>query len=196
MGLDLCKIDWVAVSAVASFAMVVITWFTLQQMKRQWEEERRPNLTFSIAISQVWYVLKISNIGKQNASDIKINFNKEFVDNLLKENIRKTFRDLHNKSFVIEAGCSKYFLICSCEEVEKMYNKINITGKYCGKYTINDSLNIDEYVKSLIVNDALTTDIGDIRKGLVILNNSHYPIQKSLDIIAKYLLDNKRKTNN
>ena len=38
---------------------------------------------------------------------------------------------------------------------------------------------------NLVVNDELTNNIEDIRKGTVVNNDQFYPIQKSLDIIAK-----------
>ena len=187
MELSLCKIDWIAISAIASFAMVAVTLVTLCRMKHQWEEDRRPNLIFTIAVTQAWYALKISNIGKQNASNIKLNFNKEFVDSLTIVNAKRKFINLKEKSFTIEGGQSKYLLICQYEKREEVHNEINIAGKYCGKYIINESLDISDYAESLIVNDDLTTDVGYIKKGLIVQNDKYYPIQKSLDIIAKYV---------
>lgn len=187
MNLDIYTIDWIAISAFASFAMVVITWFSLRLMKRQWNEEKRPRLNFSIAISQVWYVLKISNIGKQNAYNIDIDFNQEFID-ILSPVRKSSFERLETKSFAIEAGCSKYYLISSCEEWKSACSEIIVKGKYCNKYKIDEKIYIDEFITdSLIVNDALTTDIGYIKKGLIVQNDKYYPIQKSLDIIAKKL---------
>ncbi len=187
MELDLCKINWIAISAVASFVMVVVTWCSLRQMKRQWEEERRPNLSFVVMISGLSYFLKISNTGKRNAFNIKIKFNQEFLNSVLDEGRKKRLKTAEKKSFFIEAGQSKYLYICECEDEERIHREIIITGKYCDKYRIDEYFNIEDFLPSMIVKDVLTTDIGHIREGLVVRNDHYYPIQKSLDIIAKHL---------
>jgi len=200
MEIDLCKIDWVAISAIASFAMVLITWFSLRQMRRQWEEERRPNLNFSVELNQnTWYVLKISNTGKRDAYNINLRFNQVFIDNLINEQTKNIYRSLQDKPFTIETGSCKYYLINRVDDsrnslANKEYNKICITGKYCNKYIINEILLIDEYITgSLIVDDELTTCVKYIKKGLIVQNDQYYPVQKSLSIIAKSLSQKNEK---
>jgi len=191
MKFDLCTIDWVAISALASFAMVFVTWLSLRQMRRQWREERRPRLNFSIAVNQSWYELKISNLGKENAYNIALNFNAKFIETLTSER-RTVFERLQNSPFAIEASCSKYYMICACEDWKKECDVIEIAGKYCNKYVFEESVCIDEYITgSSVFNDNLTNDIGYIKKGLIVQNNSYYPIQKSLDIIAKKISESK-----
>lgn len=67
MKIDLCEIDWTAISAIASFVMILVTWLTLRQNKkqvnelnRQWKEQNRPKLSYSVIPSQKWYCFKIS----------------------------------------------------------------------------------------------------------------------------------------
>ena len=43
-------------------------------------------------------------------------------------------------------------------------------------------------IMSLVINDDLTNNIEDIEKRMVVKNTQFYPIQKSLDMIAKKLL--------
>jgi hypothetical protein len=200
MEIDLCKFDWIAISAIASFAMVFFTGLSLWQMRRQWEDERRPNLNFSVeAYRGEWYVLKISNTGKRDAYNINLNFNQEFIDSLINEKTKNTYKGLQDKPFTIEGGSCKYYMIQEVENSQnrrknlanKKYNKIKITGKYCNKYIINVDICIDEYITGkLIVNDELTTCVEYIKKGLIVQNDQYYPIQKSLDVIAKSLSQN------
>ncbi len=70
-------------SAIASFAMVFITWKTLEQMKKQWEDEHRPLLDIYIVKEnclQKGYAIEILNIGNSPA----INIGCTFDDALLK----------------------------------------------------------------------------------------------------------------
>lgn len=70
-------------SAIASFAMVFITWKTLEQMKKQWEDEHRPLLDIYIVkedFLQKGYAIEILNIGNSPA----INIGCTFDDALLK----------------------------------------------------------------------------------------------------------------
>ena len=65
ISLDLCTIDWTAVSAIASALMVLVTLITLcqnrkqlKELQRQWDEERMPNLIISLGIAQKCLYLK------------------------------------------------------------------------------------------------------------------------------------------
>lgn len=185
-------------SAIASFAMVLITWCSLKQnekqlneLKRQWDEKKRARLSFSIIPSQKWYFLKITNIGGESAFNINLKFNSDFIDNISIENAQKFFMKLQENPFSIESGRSKYLLIgCSIENPTKYWKDkcevITIKGFYCDEYIVDERVNILEYtIGGSVVNDELTTIAEYIKKGLIVQNDSYYPIQKSLDIIAK-----------
>lgn len=204
-------------SAAATFIMVIYTSWTLKQnneqlkeIKRQWKEEHRARLLFSIDCKQGLYVLKISNVGPEPAYNIKLKFSDSFINALMANAIKEVYKKLHEKAFSIEGKSSKYFYISpqygnasvtfyrtnenfSSDEINKWINGfrhvvINIKGSYCDEYEIKETLKLDEYlIMSLVVNDELTNSIEDIRMGVVVKNTQHYPIQKSLDIIAKEL---------
>ena len=77
MYINLCTIDWAAVSAIASLLMVIATFITLRQnkgqlnqMKKQWSEERRARLEFSIVFINQYIMLKVENVGIDRAKDI------------------------------------------------------------------------------------------------------------------------------
>ncbi|NLI35515.1 MAG: hypothetical protein GX416_03205 [Bacteroidales bacterium] len=201
---NLNTIDWNAISSIITLIALIIALISLRQnskqlkeMKRQWDEENRPNINISIDISQSWFVLKISNIGKQDAFNINIKFNDEFLKNIPNSRYRNSYLSLQSNPFFIEKGKSKYFMIDSCKETKNNWKDkdgtIIATGTYCNKYTINETLDINEFIieNSFKVNDELTTIMGYIKQGLIVQNNDYMPIQKSLDAIAKKITSEK-----
>lgn len=203
--------------AAATLIMVIYTSGALKQnreqleeMKRQWKEEHRARLVFSIAFEQGLYVLKIANAGMEPAYNIKLKFSDVFIDSLLANATKEIYRRLNEKSFFIEGKGIKYFYLSpqygdasvtfcrtnesfSSEEKNKWIDEfrnvaIEIRGSYCDEYEVNETLKLDDFlIMSLVINDDLTNNIEDIRKGMVVKNTQFYPIQKSLDMIAKKL---------
>lgn len=182
------------IGSIGTILMVFITYKTLKQnneqldeLKRQWEDEHRPRINISIAIYRKALFIKIKNIGVGNATDIKISFNKDFVDKLPKTKYREMYENVEKRSFTIENGESKYILIGFYQDIQKEWeNKnvvLNITGTYCSKYIINETFHMEDYItqRFVVVKDALS----EIADGLSCPNSNHYPIQQSLDIIAK-----------
>lgn len=207
--------DWLSfwgvyIGSIGSFMMVVVAFFTLIQnyrtvqqnevlmaqnkeqldeLKRQWEEEHRPRINISIIVYRKAFFIKIKNIGKGNATDIKITFNKEFIKNLLKEEYKQMYYDVEESPFVIEEGEAKYLFIGFCDDIHNKWNGNNVVlkilGTYCNKYHIDETFKMEEYIKQrfMAVKDALW----EIADGLSCPNNTHYPIQQSLDVIAKHV---------
>ena len=128
---------WAAyIGAIASFAMVVLTWWTLKQskvqndaliaqneeilrnsneqlleLKRQWDETNRARLTFSIISYDGLFLLKITNCGTMTAFNVSVIFNKEFIYNHFSSKIKDSLLHLGLKPFCIEAGVSKYYYL-------------------------------------------------------------------------------------
>lgn len=221
-------------SAIASFAMVFASLYTLRkslnehkidrtlqermllqnqnqlnEIKRQWEEENRARLNFSIIINDGLILLKISNLGKSNAYDIRLKISEDFIKNLFSEHLRNQFNHLQEKPFAIEAGKSKHYMISPIysdieytiggkEKYPGSYinkwldqNKgiqIQITGVYCDLYQISESFSIENFLtESIIVYDALTNAVLNMKKGSIVQNDQYNPIQKSLHLILKEL---------
>lgn len=202
-------------SAAATLIMVIFTWLTLKQnsqqleeLKRQWSEDHRARLSFSIVSKQGLFMLKIANVGRETAYNIRLTFSDEYIESLLADSTKEIYRKLNGKSFSIEPSTNKYFYLSpiygdssvtfhrtneefSAEEINRWLNMfryipIRINGSYCDNYHVSETLKLDDYLlMNLVVNDELTNNIEDIRKGTVINNDQFYPIQKSLDIIAK-----------
>ena len=160
----------------------------LNEIVRQWEEEHRPRINISIAIYRKALFIKIKNIGVGNATDIKMSFNKDFIEKLPKAKYKEMYENVEKRPFSIESGGAKYILIGFCEDIQKEWeNKniiLNIKGTYCSKYTINEIFDMEDFItqRFMEVKDALW----EIADGLSCPNSNHYPIQQSLDIIAKH----------
>lgn len=195
-------------AAIASFVMVFFTWKTLNEMKRQWLEVNRARLTFAIVSHDGNLFLKISNCGETTAFNIKIYFNKEFIDCHFSHKIREDLCKL-SKPFCIEAGTSKYYYISPTDNNaryiiggesflgsqitqwldEHKLDNIIITGRYCDVYSIIERFSIAEYINGgAVVKDELTLAVERIKSGTIVQNNQYYPIQKSLDIIANNII--------
>ena len=189
----------VYLSAIASFGMIYFTYKSLQQNKKQLEqmriqreEEERARIVFSVIVYQQAFMLKISNIGKQNVYNAVISFNEGFLNELKEDRYRVAFRQL-SSPFFIEAGMSRHLFLGFCEDINKTWKDKNVIIKMKGRY--NDIFPIDEELDMslfmdktfVLVQGDLETTMSYIKKGLIVQNNSYMPVQKSLDQIAKCL---------
>ena len=214
MCIDLYTIDWVTISALITAIMAIIAFIALYQnrlqlkeLKHQWDEKNRARLNFSIVARQDMFLLKITNVGQETAYDINLLFSNNFINNHFIEQEKDRFRKIQQQSFCIESGESNYLFISPIyksgdyicnkefhteEEIKKWLDAnvskpIEITGKYCNKYKVTESLRIEDYIiGSMVIDDELANAVKGIKRKLIVENNLHYPIQKSLDIIAKH----------
>ena len=223
------SIDWLYfwasyLGTIASFVMIFYTAKSLRQnqrqlaeMKRQWNEEHRARLVFSLADKEGDIVLKVSNVGKEAARNVNLKFSEAFIDSLVVQYIRDVYVGLKDKSFTVGAGEDKFFILSSnwgnngvvqfCMTKEEVKSAefiewlnshrsmpIEFTGSYRSHnevYSINETLKIEDYFfGSLIVRDDLTNAVIALRKGLVQGNDQYSTIQKSLDTIATILKQN------
>ena len=186
----------VYLSAIASFGMIFMTYLILRQgreqmddMKKREAEERRARLVFSVVVYQAAYYLRIFNVGKENAYDVKLNFNEEFI-NQIEEAYREYYIQLSKPDF-IEAGKSIYIFIGWCDEVDKKWDGKNIVlsvkGSYnTEKYLVEDTLDMRYFIGKIhfMVKGELETIMEQIKDGLVPQIGSFKPLQKSLDDIS------------
>ena len=189
----------VYLSAIASFGMIYFTYRSLQQNKRQLEElrkqreeEERARIVFSVIVYQHAFMLKISNIGKRNVYNATIQFNEDFINELFKEQYEVGFKQLASP-FFIEAGTSRFLFIGFCQDVNDAWKNKNVVirmkGSYNDIYTIDEELSMNMFLDKtfiLVQSDEATT-LEHIKKGLVVQNNLHKPVQVSLETIASSL---------
>lgn len=111
-------------SAIASFAMVFITWKTLGQMKKQWEDEHRPLLEFyfikgTLPMDKDKYPveghkIEVLNIGKSPATELNFSISQEIIncakdDSAAKEALSKIGSDIQLSLLPNEA---RRFTLC------------------------------------------------------------------------------------
>ena len=124
MELNLCKIDWVAISAIVTFLMAIAAFWALyenrkqlNELKRQWQEEHKARLEFDIEIQRHMFCLKMQNIGKSVAEIKKIEINEEFLEKMPdnreylydREHLKTALR---SNSLRIASGATKYYPLC------------------------------------------------------------------------------------
>lgn len=190
----------VYLSAIASFGMIYFTYRSLQQNKKQIEElqkqreeEERARLMFSVIVYQHAFMLKISNIGKRNVYNATIQFNEDFLSELLQEKFQEGYRQL-SKPFFVEAGTSRHLFIGFCQDVNDAWKNKNIIikmkGSYNDVYTIDEEIEMNMFLDKtfMLVEGELDVTMGYIKKGLVVQNNTCMPVQRSLDQIAKSIV--------
>lgn len=189
----------VYLSAIASSGMIYFTYRSLQlnkrqleELRKQREEEERARIVFSVIVYQHAFMLKISNIGKRNVYNATIQFNEDFINELFKEQYEVGFKQLASP-FFIEAGTSRFLFIGFCQDVNDAWkNKhvvIRMKGSYNDIYTIDEELSMNMFLDKtfiLVQSDEATT-LEHIKKGLVVQNNLHKPVQVSLETIASSL---------
>lgn len=215
--------DWLGfwatyIGAIASFAMVVLTWWTLKQSKiqndalieqnkeilrnnkeqldeqrRQWEENNRPNICINVIVYNKAFFLQIANVGNVDATNVRLKFNQEFILSV-KSHIQPYYNAINDSSFFVERGNKRYMYIGWCEEINESWKgkdfSIVVQGTYNDKYTVAVTIPISDFVGKGFFVVLSETDrlLEQIKNGTVVQNNQHYPIQRSLDIIAKELV--------
>lgn len=214
--------DWLGfwgsyLSAAAAAIMIIYTAYSLKlnektliEMKREWEEDRKARLEFTIVPNDMSFMIRIKNIGKLPAYNIQMKFNKEFIESLIDETIKDTYSKLMKKNFTLGAGESKYFYLSpiyshhvdsytigkeyySSSYVNKWldgfrHKLIVIDAHYNDKEYVHYETTLDDYLlSSLVVKDDITQQLMALVKGIVRNNDQYYPIQKSLDTIARYI---------
>lgn len=186
-------------SAIASFGMIILTYHSLKQsqeqmikFEKQREEEIRARIHASIIIYEKAYYLKLKNIGKTDASNVRITVNQDFIDTLAAKD-KRIFKDIENP-FYIEVEHPVYLFIGWCTEVNEKYKDQDITIKLSGayysasvEYSFNEELRLSEFVNKLhfVVRGDLETTIDHIKRRLIVQNDDHHPIQISLENIEK-----------
>lgn len=189
------------IGALASFAMIVITIHTLRQnkmqideMKQQWEEEHRPHLTCRIIVYKKAFFLQISNPSQYDASNVRITFGDELIQNI-DSKFKEMYINTSQNPVYISAGKAWNSMIGWCEDVnEKWKDKdfnIMVDVSYNEKYDLHAVIPIKTFVKriNMLVQSPLEDSMEDLVLGLVKPHSvsSHKTVQVSLEEISKTL---------
>lgn len=138
-------------SAIASFAMVFITWLSLRQMQRQWEEQNRPYLVFDIVVVDNFFLLQVENVGRSIARNINVRLDDKFCLILKEHNGFITLfesNSIEKTLFDLGVNKSRYYTLFSwTEEMAKevIFATIGISGTYSSIYKIETKLQMSYY---------------------------------------------------
>lgn len=172
----LCVIDWNAISAIANICIALLALFTYLYTRSQAKkneqlrfEDVRARLSFSIVDWHDYYMLKITNVGKETAYDIQLNISGTPISESLFSFVKDVFVNLRSTPICIESGQSVFYLVSPTEKAKGLYGiegqeqidakeiqkwlenhdkeDIIITGKYNNRHDINESFCIRDYAQ-------------------------------------------------
>ncbi|MDR2908169.1 MAG: hypothetical protein LBU91_09315 [Bacteroidales bacterium] len=142
---------WVALSAGATVLMAIATFVTLRQnrkqlneLKKQWQEEHKANIQFSIEIVATIFFLKIENTGKSVAEIKRIQINSEFIDKMTTPYLK----NLYARPLRIMPGVSKIYFLCPAGDndlLELKSTPIKITTIFYNEIVQYDEFTINDY---------------------------------------------------
>ena len=173
MSMNICYINWEAVSAISNIAMAAIafaslgfSYYLLHKERKQRIEDNRARIDFSIIENIHAYYLCIENVGKETAYDIKMKVQGSPIENNLYISVRNRFYQLTKKSFILKGGEKKYFFISpsilekdislpwkekkTMDEINnwlKEYDEkpIVVSGQYNNRYTFKKDFTIRNF---------------------------------------------------
>lgn len=135
-------------SALASSAMVIITWITLKQnriqldeMKQQWDKENKPRLEMYFVKDEIpvkGQRIEIVNIGKNTAKDIKFCIDENIIEKAPNNDTKEALKNI-GQSFSLSLLPNDSVIISLCED--------NTNEQYKHNYKIGlESVNKEEYL--------------------------------------------------
>ncbi len=199
-------LDWTAVSAITTLLMTLATFTTvifsrkqIKEIRRQWIEDNKARLEFSIVNIGKSFFLKIENVGKRMAYNVNIKINDNFLNKMLIERNKEMLVNISNKIIHLQPNRVFYFPISPCKDFNGtivsggkkytketinpnidilMYEPIEITGKYCDSEIINEKFTIDEFIGSIIINSPELIELKNIVDELNNINDTLEKVQK------------------
>lgn len=144
---NLCTMDWVAIGAIATGLMAIVTLYSLIQnrkqlteLKRQWDEQNKLRLFPSIVKKNGKSYLVLSNYSQVFASNIKLSVTKNSETKL---DWFDRFQENLNRSILqLEPFSSKYMMFNYTNWAETIYDghfvvSIMIDDKLYNTFTLN-----------------------------------------------------------
>lgn len=185
------------IGAIASFGMIIITWITLKtskkqndailmqnkdqltELKRQWEQEQRPNIIFYIQYQGYGlYYLIMKNIGKSIANNIVFSIDETFLDGIPTSSTKDSLINIGKESTQLLPQQYRKFLFAKNEAnttrsthreetIEAFHyiksNNCHIQGTYNDHYIIDQIISLNDYNNPSI--ETILAEIsGDIKQ--------------------------------
>ena len=192
------SIDWTAISAIATLLMTIATFVTIiynrkqiKEIQRQWYEEHKARLLFSIVVYNGLFLLKVENAGTRPAYNIHLKINDSFLDKMLVKSSRARMINMFSKNLYMQPGRTIYCSISPTYGTDSLrtndglsYSReqinnnldiltkepITLTGTYNNQEVINEEFTMDDFIGSIVVQDPISEAIDDCNKTLKEIN--------------------------
>lgn len=208
--MNINDINWNAISSLVTVIMTVLAGITLWVSCKQRRDDLRARLSFEVISWEHLFLLKVTNVGKEAAYNVHLNISGKPIEDNYSKNSRKAFDELKMRNIAMLPGRSLYFMLSdiysnntthrigdeqfSSKQVNEWLDshidkEIRIKGLYCGKYKINESFTMQDFIgcKSIIVSSPTELALMQLSKGVSCKNDFHRPIQEKIDDINKSL---------
>lgn len=189
------------IGAMASFAMIWMTYLSLKQnqsqldeIKRQWEEEHRPFLSCRVIVYKKAFFLQVFNPSKLDAHNVFISFGEDLLNNL-DDKYKEMYINTSANPVFIASGRSWNSMIGWCEDVNSQWGDMNfnisVHVAYNDKFTLHTEIPITTFINrvNMVVQTNLEDYTEDLAMGLVSPHTvkKHKSVQVSLEDISKTL---------
>ena len=145
------------IGAVASFGMIFFTYQSLMQnqqqleeLKRQWDESQRARLQFKVIKYRDGYYLEVHNCGKEDAYNVNVHINDDFLDALKNNGNREYIECISDASFYVSAGKSVFYYFglsapLDHDDIVKSKHLI-LNGSYNDRYSLDIDLPLSHFL--------------------------------------------------
>ena len=117
------------ITCIVSLISAKAAWAQVREMRRQYEEENRPNIEVEFLYSKrTFYGLRFVNRGKCTAYNVKILLDSAFIDNLPNHKFSELLRKQEDKVCVIGVG-QHFDLYFGSHEYVQQTDKLPAKGK-------------------------------------------------------------------
>ncbi len=168
------------VGAIGSIGMIYITarsiWLNkaeLDEMKRQWDEEHKPELIAYLTTHESYFYLCIKNTSRVPIQDIRVNITHVPTKGIIPS--KEYFHDkIDNATFAIEAGGCRYintYAMETCTPVQEDYLGLQFTYADNKIYKIDLPFKEGSIIKDSLNNKRMSTDIHNISTTLQQIQN-------------------------
>lgn len=110
--------DWTAIGAIISLLMVIVTFLSLcqnrrqlREMKKQWDAMHSPHIELSIVVKNEHFVLKVENEGDTIAHYVQVKFDKKLKELMFCKHLQLAYSRIETATYSVNAHSSKYFYL-------------------------------------------------------------------------------------
>lgn len=159
------------ISAAASFIMIYVTYLSLKQnreqldeMKRQWDEEHKPEIIAYMTIHENYFYVCIKNTSRVPIHNIKVSITHVPTKGILPSK-EYFLNKIDNASFAIEAGGSRYintYALETCTPVQEDFLGLQFSYANNIIYKVDLPFKEGSIIKDSPTNKKVLTDIHNI----------------------------------